>query len=188
MKKILLMLGLTAIVALMAVPAAAVTLSAEDLIGTVEPGQPANAADELGRLNQLITMYNTGVPGSPYSVTIGSFDYTFALISGSSVPVAPLPTAFGGFQVDEDDIATFHLTTSYLYLMAKFGQNDAFYWLGGQKGSPINLTFTGENPFGSKGTGLSHITLFNPTVVPEPATMLLLGLGLVGLTLIRRKG
>lgn len=35
--------------------------------------------------------------------------------------------------------------------------------------------------------GISHITFFGPTSVPEPATMLLLGLGLIGLAGIRRK-
>lgn len=35
--------------------------------------------------------------------------------------------------------------------------------------------------------GISHITFFAPSPVPEPATMLLLGLGLMGVAGIRRK-
>lgn len=181
MKKIIIALVMAVCLVGFVGPAKAISLTADDLIGTVLPGSPATEILELGRLNQLITMNNTGTPTSPY--TLG--DYTYTLVVGSNVPVT-LVEAFGGFKITAaEGVILESVTTPYMYLMAKFGNKDAFYYLGGQTGSIESLFI--PTAFGPRGNGLSHITLFNPTSVPEPATLILMGLGLLGVAGFRRK-
>lgn len=157
-------------------PANAVTLGLTDLIGTVVPGSPADEANELARLNQLITRYNADLFAP---VTIGL--YTYDVSPGSQI-FGALPTATGGVHVDTAGVIPFDLTSPYLYLMAKFGNQDAFYFLNGQTGTLTDLV----SPFPAKGGGLSHLTLFNPTQVPEAGALLLFGTGLIGLVGYRR--
>ena len=189
MKKLLSCFVFTALMLFMAVSASALTLTNAYLIGTVEPGTPANEANELARLNYFISNYNS-IPGSPgmtaVVLTASRPDTnTYTLVAGASVPSPLLPNAAdyathivtGSFPVS--------VTNPYNYIMAKFGQDSAYYWLGGVTGS---ITIDLPTGWAEQGHGLSHVTLFGSTTttVPEPGTLLLLGLGLLGVAGVRR--
>jgi len=160
---------------------AAVNLSLNDLIGTVDPGSPASVADEISRLNTAIGLYNSSSTGA----TTGGYTYVIADGDpwGAALPARPLDLAIGGLQVSPEDIPSFEIT-NFAYLLAKFGDRDAFYYLDGQTGILSGLV----SPFPSRGGGLSHITVFGPgtTEVPEAGTLLLFGTGLIGLIGYRR--
>ena len=159
------------------VPAHAIFIAAGDLIGTVAPGTPASELSEIDYLQQLVDMYNNDTPISPYDD--GSRIYTLDVGSNVPAPGLPTPVTFGSINVDRNDgnIIGYGVTNPYLYMGAKFGTDIAFYYLGGLMGTIEGL----YSPFGTQGGGLSHIVFFNGTAVPEPMTLLLFGMGILGL-------
>ena len=182
MKKVLVAIALVACLVGFVSPAKAITIGWDQLIGTVDPAAPADVAIEVQYVNQLIALANEGtkdlqelnVPDTPQAPYIYDVNDSFA-------GPFPLPVAADGAQYGYTNLS-FNLTSGADYLLAKFGNQAAIYWLDGLSGD-ITLV----SPFPTQGGGLSHITLFNQTSVPEPATMLLLGLGLLGVAGARRK-
>jgi hypothetical protein len=125
--------------------------------------------------NNLINWYNGDISDP-------SNGYTYTLDPGSNVPAPDLPLATGGVHFETLPVNT----SSSTYLLAKFGNSSALYWLDAI--SPVSAI---TSPFGGgggvpRGGGLSHVTLFGPTQVPEGATLMLLGFGLAGVGAFRR--
>jgi MYXO-CTERM domain-containing protein len=83
------------------------------------------------------------------------------------------------------NLGAFH----YDYLMAKWGNNDYFYYVGALSGEIQLVNDVQLNPAGVAPQGLSHYVLFNGsgTQVPDGGFTAVLFLGaLAGLTLLRR--
>jgi hypothetical protein len=89
---------------------------------------------------------------------------------------------------DEDSNPLDNVPSNWKYAVLKFGVgrpgvNNPDHWAIEDNGNFI-LEITG---LGLPTQGLSHVSYFGTTPVPEPATMVLLGLGLVGLAAYGRK-
>jgi len=83
---------------------------------------------------------------------------------------------------------------AWVYAVVKVdGPNDYSYLFWntyvGDGANLLQTPLTGSDPYnmGSPPYGISGITFFGPTSVPEPMTLLLLGLGLVGVAGVGRK-
>ena len=179
MKKHLLVLTFLVCALLIAGPANAISLGFNDLIGNVAPGTPANLTEEAIRAGHIIDLYNVGAGGEFVPSTgPGVPDYTYFIVGGENVPLPIIPSILGtGVELPLGNPTP---GAAYTYVLAKLGQDDYLYYLGNDM-TPISIV----DPVG-QGLGLSHLTLFNPTSVPEPGTLMLLGLGLVGVVAVRR--
>jgi hypothetical protein len=113
------------------------------------------------------TAWAEGILGTAYS---GTFTTTSRKLAG----VLPLTG---------NAINAYYPGFAWDYVVVKYGN---FWALYADEGDNLLNTPAFSIP-GANGFGVSHVTFFNPTMVPEPTTMLLLGLGLVGLAGIRRK-
>jgi hypothetical protein len=84
----------------------------------------------------------------------------------------------GGLGSDVKQLTNFDPGFHWDYAVVKYGN----YWIAYEDTGADHLLTTDRFR-----NGISHITFFDPSPVPEPATMLLLGLGLMGVAGIRRK-
>jgi hypothetical protein len=159
-------------------------------IGTADPGTPASENDETSFLNQLLKMYNTGSPGSPFD----NGHNVFTLNVGSAVPSPILATVANGDNKGQVlprgngpstglQINLSGLSFKPTYAMVKWGQDSEFYYIGGLTG-----TITLNNDINKNGE--SHYDLWtgeSPQVPDGGMTVVLLGAALSGLALIRRQ-
>jgi hypothetical protein len=181
MKKLLTILIVTVLFGMvLQANAVAVPLSYGDsnYLGLIVDGIPSNPTNEVVYINNLISL--TVADGL---TTIGTEDYDR---TGSPL-FAPFPTAVEtGAEKEQDGDAGFDNifdATGFAYILGKYdaGNAGSYVWYLGDN-------FIGEVELPSLFNaqyGLSHISAYNP--VPEPATMFLLGSGLLGLAGFGRK-
>lgn len=176
MKRFFLMAACFVCILAIAGPASAVTIGTSQLVGTKDWAQPADIANENDYANNLIVLYNAGATGGGYTTNPSG-----PPVFGPTLPDLPLIAAGDGVR-----FATFAAagdTTAYSYVWTKLGNSGALYYLGGLTESVSGID---PNPFGPTGSGLSHVTFFGPTQVPEAGTLMLLGFGLAGVGTFRR--
>jgi len=150
-------------------------------LGSINDGVPASPDFEAGFINNLITL----AEGATDTV-IGTETYNRV---GSTLE-GPFPMADASSKdlyLKQDNSNTLFDASGFEYVLAKYDQEKAgslvWYMAGG-------FTDSVMLPSTYNGQGLSHSIAFSPTngnPVPLPATIWLLGIGLSGILVVRRK-
>jgi hypothetical protein len=171
-------------------------------VGTFEQVTPGSGGACVGNLkgcNGGVAILNTGTspfsgrfnttdPGSKW---LDSFDSEVVLFT----PIAGV-NALGFFVTDPNDVnGKFGITLSdgsvYSHIFGiesdpnrKLGNGSVFYVTITSSHAITGVTFLANSPTGNDGYGIDNVS----ARVPEPGTLALLGLGLLGVGLMRRRG
>lgn len=146
-----------------------------EYVGSINDGIPSNPAAEIGYIGTLI-----GLPIGQVDISIGTETY-----NREDSTLAPLPAV--NLFLSKDESGSYSFTAANagnLYLLGKY---DA-----GKAGSLVFLVNAAMNdvfelPATYNGHDISHLSAYSTKSVPEPTTLLLVGLGLVGVAGVRRK-
>lgn len=170
MKKFLLILTGTVLIGMFlqanAIALPILSVGDANYVGEVDPGAPANETEELGFINTLITLD----PGDTDTIGSQTYDRVGSTLTG-------LPTALAPYSKQDNSNPVFD-ATGLEYILGKYGGYSLVWYIG---------NFDGDVTLPS--AALSHTTGFNAgqTAIPEPATMLLVGIGLIGIAGFGRK-
>jgi hypothetical protein len=196
------LVSLSFALALAALPSSAyaVTIGADELLGTVEPGVPRTEQQRMVMVNGLVEGwdgvlgYNDGAPtgtvmgDNPNDVGPEVTTLKFSATTVIPGPPAPLATSFSTTVVTGN--LTFILTNTADWIAAQFGQDVAVFYIGHlAAGTKVTLSLGGTN-WDSEGHGLSGYTLFNEdegTIPDGGATAMLLGGALIALAVLRHR-
>jgi hypothetical protein len=186
MKKISSLIGALALTGL-ASTANALAIGDANYLGYVTPGEPANAATEVQFINTLLDLANgAGAPTVDCSPPLGDppgsdTDYLCSRDESLLLSTVGLPDAVVAGAVKIESPANGNvIPDNWEYILAKYGNVSHVWYVG-------NLTGQTTVPMTALGGGLSHISFYNFTAVPEPGMLSLLGAGLVGVALVRRR-
>jgi hypothetical protein len=185
MKKLLAILFVAvAVIGCGAGSAQALELTIGDIyyLGRIVDGTPAGESNEAAYVNYLKELAPLADVG-PVSVDPLISGQYFTR-SGNPFGYPSLPTAVFHFRYDPPPAGGSFTSTGFQYILGKYGQGETHVWY-----SQTGFTGTVVVPWlSSEQRGLSHITLLNPTTVPDGgATLMLLGGALVGLGALYRK-
>lgn len=183
MKKFALLAIVCAAALMLAAPnASATALSAGDAyyLGSIDPGAPASATDEVAYINHLITLS----PGGTDTVVQISPPKDWLYTRSSNVFAAlPSVTTASGIQGSTTPITGIDVN-GFTYLLAKYGNVSHVWYVVGL--TTVDL----ESSIGTAG-GLSHYSRYGYDEfqrVPDGGmTLMLLGGALVGLEGLRRR-
>lgn len=175
MKKLLTAIGCMLALALSASTAQALTVGDSRYLGEVDPGTPTNPTDEVSYINFLRGM---AAPSSQVD-GIGTNDFfrsanTCLALTGN-VSCNPAAVTAGSIK-DDTDASNVIDASGFTWLYVKYGGESHVWYVAG-----LGTVTVPEH-------GLSHWSLYDPTVTPDGgATLGLLGLGMLGLGYLRRR-
>ena len=203
MKKILLFVA--AAILAVSQSAYAVTIGANELLGTVVPGVPANEDNAAVQVNGLLEGWDPPGPGVVSGYNDGaargsvlgnnpsdpnSEIYTLKYSVSTVIPFpAPMATSYNPAVITSNP--TFNLgAATYDWVLAKWGPDSAVYYIGNLAANTQVTLSLGGTGFATQGHGLSHYVLFNgkTTSIPDGgSTAALLGSVLVAFGMLRRR-
>lgn len=169
----------------------AVVIDSTYLFGTVIPGSPSDEPSESFRLQSLVTAYNGGQSSGVITPTPEA-GHVYTVSPGTNVPAAPLFSPVvdetGNAGSNLGSLFSVDLGTGYTYLLVKWGNNDAFYYVGGLTG-PVSVTNDVFFNTNNKPLGGSHYVLYNKASgVPDNGmTLGLMGIALLGAFCLQKR-